>query len=135
MNRDDQEKLIDYWTETAAHDFETMKSLYQGSRYDAALFFGHIVLEKMLKALVVKNTGDHAPYTHNLVQLAEIGNAPLSDQDMSFLREANTFNIEARYPEAKLRFYKLCTQEYTQPRIELVDKLYSILCHEIKQSK
>ena len=112
-----------------------MQSLCASKRYDASLFFGHIVLEKILKALVVQRTGDHAPYTHNLVQLAEVSGATFSADEMMFLQEANTFNMEARYPEAKLRFYKQCTEDFTRPKIEKIEQLYDRICHELKQSK
>ena len=35
MKKEDQEKLIKYWHETAKHDYETMKSLFKSKRYDA----------------------------------------------------------------------------------------------------
>lgn len=135
MKKRDQKKLIDYWHKTASHDYETMKSLFKSKRYDASLFFGHIVLEKILKALVVENTGEHAPSTHNLVRLAEIAEAALSQKEKDLLRAANRFNIEARYPEQKLEFYKLCTREYTQEYIDKIDKLYKKLCQKLKLKK
>ena len=45
--------------------------MLEHDRRRAALFFAHLALEKALKALVVKATGDFAPLTHNLVVLAE----------------------------------------------------------------
>jgi len=42
-------QLIKYWKATADHDYDTMVSLYKLKRYDACLFFGHIVLEKIKK--------------------------------------------------------------------------------------
>ena len=32
---------------------------------------GHLAVEKLLKALVIKNTKKHAPYTHSLDKLAK----------------------------------------------------------------
>lgn len=132
MNKADQKKLVDYWRKTAEHDHETMMSLFQIKRYDACLFFGHIVLEKTLKALVAHITGDHAPYTHNLIRLAELADMKLSEEEMEFLREVNTFNMEARYPEEKLVFYRRCTPEYTEIFRNKIDDFYKKLCRELK---
>lgn len=133
MNTADQKKLVDYWKKTAEHDYETMQGLFQIKRYDACLFFGHIVLEKTLKALVAHVIGDHAPYTHNLIRLAELANMKLSEEETEFLREVNTFNMEARYPEEKLAFYQCCTPEYTETYQNKIDDFYKKLCHELKR--
>lgn len=64
--------VIAYWLETAKHDYETMKVLHDNARYSDALFFGHVVLEKVLKSLVVKKTVKHAPHTHDLTRLQSL---------------------------------------------------------------
>lgn len=44
-------KTINYWSDSAAYDLETGESLLELKRYPYALFFGHLALEKILKAL------------------------------------------------------------------------------------
>lgn len=135
MKKIDQKKVLDYWEKTAEHDYETMQVLFKSKRYDASLFFGHLVLEKILKALVVHNTGEHAPRTHHLPRLAEIAGLHLDKEDVTILREANDFNTDARYPEQKLEFYKRCTKEYTSKHFTAIDILYKKLCQKLKQKK
>lgn len=135
MKKEDQKKLVDYWRKTAAHDYDTMKSLFEGKRYDACLFFGHIVLEKALKALVAKNTGEYVPRTHNLMRLSELAELSLDDDDKNLLRDANDFNMEARYPSGRLEFYRQCTPKYTEKYFIVIDALYKKLCRQLKQKK
>lgn len=59
-------KTIEYWKEGAKYNLETAETLLRGNRYPYALFFGHFALEKVLKALAVKETKTHASYTHSL---------------------------------------------------------------------
>ncbi len=59
-------------------------------------------LEKILKAHVCKKTLDLAPRIHNLVRLAEIASLELNQNQLDFLAELNTFNIEGRNPESLL---------------------------------
>jgi len=125
--KDNYKKLVKYWQETAAYDYDTMKSLVKSRRYASSLFFGHIVLEKILKALVVNQTKAHALYTHNLILLMKISKVELNKSEIDLLKMVNDFNIEARYPEYKLKFYKFCTEE--------VDKLYKKLCQKLKPKK
>ena len=57
----DIDKTVDYWVEGAEYDFETGKNLLESKKYPYALFFAHLAIEKVLKAIVVKNTQEHAP--------------------------------------------------------------------------
>ena len=52
MKEADIKKAVKYWRATAGHDYETMLALFQAKRYSDSLFYGHIVLEKILKARV-----------------------------------------------------------------------------------
>lgn len=132
---DDYKKLVKYWQETAAYDYDTMKSLVKSKRYASSLFFGHIVLEKIFKGLVVKNTKKHAPYTHDLVQLYKLAGMELNNSTKDLLYEVNKFNMKARYPEWKSQFYKYCTKEYAERYLDEINKLYKNLCQKLKQKK
>ena len=67
----ESDKTIAYWADSSAYDLETGATLLRSKKYPYALFFGHLAIEKILKALVVKHTGTHAPYSHSLVMLAK----------------------------------------------------------------
>lgn len=131
MKPQELKKIIRYWQETAAHDYSTMLVLYKNKRYSDSLFFGHIILEKMLKAHVVKTTKQQAPYIHDLIRLQEHTDLEFSPEIVSFLNKVNDFNIRARYPEHKLKFYKQCTKEYTQPYFDQIVILYKKLCQKL----
>ena len=135
MKKEDVKKIVKYWQKTAEHDFETMLYLFKGKKYSESLFFGHIILEKILKGLVVKGTKKQAPYIHDLIRLKEIAKLELSQDEIKFLNKINEFNIRARYPEYKLQFYKKCDKEYTKKYFDEIIKLYEKLCQKLKQKK
>lgn len=124
--------LIKYWQETAEYDYKTMISLFKSKRYSDSLFYGHLVLEKILKALVVQETKSHAKPVHNLVVLSEDAKINISKDELEFLAEVNKFNIRARYPDYKLSFYKICDLNYTKPRLIKIKLIYKKLCKELK---
>ena len=132
MKKEKSEKIAGYWKKTAQHDYKTMMGLFKIKRYSDCLFFGHIVLEKILKGLVAKNTSKEAPYIHDLVRLQELAKMQLDKDDLKFLKEVNNFNIRVRYPDYKLRFYKICTKEFTEKRLKRIVKLYKKLCLKLK---
>ena len=94
-----------------------------------------MVLEKILKGLIVRSTQKQAPYIHDLVRLQEIAGLKLSEKEIDLLDEINDFNIRARYPEYKLRFYKLCTRTYTKSYLDKIIPLYQKLCQDLKRKK
>jgi len=124
--------LVKYWKDTAAHDYETMVSLYNSKRYSDCLFFGHIVLEKILKALVVKRTKRQTPLIHDLVRLQEIAGLNLDERIVESLDQINEFNIRARYPDYKTEFYKRCDKKYADRYLSSIKEIYSALCRKLK---
>lgn len=77
---------------------------------------GHylLVLEKLLKASHVKNISSEVPRTHNLLQLAQKTGLTLSAEQQDLLDEVTTFNVKARYPDYKNRFYGKATAGFTE---------------------
>jgi len=128
-------EIIDYWAKTSRHDYETMLGLFKIKRYSDTLFYGHIVLEKILKALVVQQTKKQAPYTHNLNLLADLTKIVFDERALDLLKEVNRFNIRARYPDTKLGFYKLCDKGYAEKHLKKIKRIYKFLCQKIKQKK
>ena len=79
------EEHIQYWVESADHDLDSAESLFAAGKYDWSLFIGHLVLEKILKALYVQDNQNRLPpKTHNLVKLAENTNVVFSRPEFFF---------------------------------------------------
>ncbi|WPP49689.1 HEPN domain-containing protein [Catalinimonas niigatensis] len=90
-----------------------MTHLYSSKDYHWALFMGHLVIEKLLKASIVKVTQQHAPLSHDLRRLAKLSGITFSTDHTKWLDAITSFNINARYDSYKQEFYKKCTPEYT----------------------
>ena len=59
---------IQYWLDSAENDWAAAENLFASGKYDWCLFIGHLVLEKILKALFVQdNNNQLPPKTHNLI--------------------------------------------------------------------
>lgn len=123
----DIKKQIDYWEKSAKHDFETAESLIREKKFDWALFLAHLVLEKILKAIYIKEKKIFPPKTHNLVLLIKEIGLKISEEDYDFFEEVNTFNISSRYPDEQLKFYKLCTKNFTLEKFNKIKEKYQWL--------
>ena len=105
--------VVKYWVTASAEDFDSAEILYQNKKYHHALFFCHLSIEKMLKAIVVKSTGAAPPLSHDLVRFAERAGLDLSEPKKNELAEITTFNIAARYDDYKLSFQEKATEEFS----------------------
>jgi HEPN domain-containing protein len=107
-------KIIEHWKESSQQDYQTMLNLFKSGDYNWALFLGHLVIEKLLKALYVKQKRTHAILSHDLLRLATAIGLNLTDEQQDWFDRLTTFNINARYDNYKQEFYKLCTKDFAE---------------------
>ena len=93
------QKQIDYWINGAVDDLESAEILIEHKRMLHGLFFCHLVIEKILKAHVVKISQEIAPRTHNLIHLLEITHLELSESEEIFLGILMKYQLQGRYPD------------------------------------
>lgn len=100
-----------------------MLNLYDSGDFNWCLFIGHLVLEKLLKALYIKNIDEKHPITHDLLRLAESLSLELNEEKKDILDTITTFNISVRYPDYNRSFYLKCTPEYTAEYMNKIKEL------------
>ena len=96
----DFDKHIDFWQDSADEDWKAAEDLLKTGNFRHALFFAHLTMEKLLKAKLVKKTGEAAPKIHNLARLAELAGLKASDEDAETMARMNEFQLEGRYPSS-----------------------------------
>lgn len=116
----DKDKLISYWVESSDKDFKTMEDLFQTNNNSWALFMGHLVIEKLLKGLYVKEKLEFPPLIHDLRRIYEKSGQELNIERQEIFDSISRFNINARYDDYKESFYKLCTDDFTKEWIEKI---------------
>lgn len=116
---------LEYWRNGAADDLDTAEKLFASKKYHHSLFFLHLAIEKLLKAIHQKRRNEPAPPIHNLNRLAELSGLSMDDKLDSELREISTFNISARYNDYKYNFYKKATLDYSRRWLDTGKRLYN----------
>lgn len=108
------------------YDLESAKVLYQGKRYLTMAFSCQQSIEKILKALFVKQKNETPPYTHNLIRLEALLDFadPIDPVKLGFLEEINSYYIETRYTEELSEMSDILTDEKS---LELLEKTEGIL--------
>ena len=127
------EKQVEYWLTESEKDLPVAESMLTNGHYNWSLFVGHLVLEKLLKAIYVKEHQKLAPRIHDLVKLAKSINLSLSDQQLVFLSEVSDFNMESRYPDEKNQFLKQCNREFAEKYLKQIKETHSWLKKQIKE--
>jgi len=125
---------IDYWLKSSENDWLVAQHLVERGDYSYALFFGHLTVEKLLKALCAASD-QVPPFTHRLVYLAEKAGIDISEDQIELLEIITDFNLEARYPDEKFSFYRRCTQEFTLQYIQRIEEIRQWLLQETKLLK
>ncbi len=93
------EKQIEYWQETAESNIETASILVTAGKYIEAMFFCHLCIEKILKALVVKQIKNIPPKSHDLFYLSTLAKLEITDGQSDLMQILMKYQLEGRYPE------------------------------------
>lgn len=116
--------LMNYWLDSSDEDYNVMQVLYNNKKNTWCLFLGHLVIEKLLKALYAKNnkSAPYAPKSHDLLYLIEKIGLDITDEQEDLLNTITKFNMSARYDDYKKEFYLKCTDDYTREQIENIEE-------------
>ena len=120
-----KEELINFWFESAENDLDTMRLLYKNKKNTWSLFIGHLVVEKLLKGLIIRNNSDVlvVPKIHNLILLSQKAKLVVPNKIKEKIQVINTFNISVRYDDYKKTFEEKCTDSYTKNQINNIEEV------------
>ncbi len=124
---------IEYWLTIADKDWEIVQKLYRSEDYMYCLFFCHLVIEKISKAIWVKNHDTNIPpKVHNIISLLDESKISLDTENTEFMLLLNEFNIEARYPDYKQKIFKICNKKYTDEMLIKVKEIRQCLLSKMQ---
>ena len=128
-----KEELTNYWIDSSEIDFKAMENLFASRDYIWALFLGHLVIEKLLKAVAANNNFEHIPKIHDLNKLAKISGLEPDNSTKDLLDIITSFNLEARYPDYKKEFYKKCDSNFTFKYLSKIKEIRLWLLNQLKK--
>ncbi|MDR3188006.1 MAG: HEPN domain-containing protein [Prevotellaceae bacterium] len=123
-----KEQHIAYWISSAKEDWLSVEALLDRKRYLHCLFWAHLTLEKLAKALWVKHhEANLPPKTHNITWLLDNSNVDLGKDSMEFLANFNDFQLSGRYPDYLNQIHKVCTESFTINELTKVKEVRTCL--------
>jgi len=118
-----KKERVDFWIKSAKEAKEVMLWLYKGKRYSDALFYGQLMLEKLLKAVYISKFNKSPPFVHDLLFLAKKSKLEVTVDLSKDLEIITGFNINARYDDYKESFRTTATKEYTIAFFEIIEEI------------
>lgn len=120
------EKVIKNWLALAEYDLKTAKAMMRSGRYLYVAFTCQQTIEKILKAIYVKEKEETPPYTHNLIRLAEELSVikPIDEETNRFLERLNSYYIQSRYTEEIYQISKTLNKKSTNEILSKTKELF-----------
>ena len=110
---------IKYWIKTSDDDWNRVDFMFKNKDYVFALFCVHLSIEKICKAIWVKdNVSNFPPRIHDLVRIIEGTRATLTGDEKKFLKKLTEFQLDGRYPDYQFKIYKTCNKQFAAEVIE-----------------
>ncbi len=119
------------WEERARYDLDTARAMLGSGRHLYVLFCGQQAIEKAIKAVIVRKTGEFPPRVHNLLRLAEVAELALTSEHKQFLGDLSAYYIQTRYPEEMASLEETISAELAEETLrktrEVAEWLFSML--------
>ena len=123
-----KQEHINWWIEEAYRNWQTAIFNRDGKQNVFSLFAFHLCVEKLLKAVWIKdNTDNFPPRTHDLTKIYNETDLDLDNKWYALLVIVSEWNIEGRYPDYKLKIYKRATDEYVLEYSKQIEELINLL--------
>lgn len=98
---------IKYWIDISEKDWKRAELFLKEKDYVFALFCLHMSMEKLIKAVWVReNNTNFPPRIHNLITIIADTSYDPESEEAHMLEELNRYQLEGRYPDYRATIYK-----------------------------
>ncbi len=118
-------KKHEEWFFQSDYDLETAVDMFKSGRYVYCIFMCHLSLEKALKGLFVKRTGEYPSKSHSLLFFIEKLGIQMSDSSYEFVFTLNKISIPTRFPEDLRKLFEAYTRKRTEEILNLTKEKQS----------
>jgi len=128
-----KEDHVTFWLKQADDDWNAVDALFKGGSYLQSLFFAHLVIEKICKAIWIRhNTENIPPRTHNLLFILSSTPLVMDETQSEFLLKLNRFQLEGRYPDYLSKLQMVCNESFTRDMLTSTNNIRLWLLKEMQ---
>ncbi|MGA2296028.1 MAG: HEPN domain-containing protein [FCB group bacterium] len=123
------DKTINNWLKIAEYDLTSAEAMLNSKRYIYVAFMCQQAIEKLLKAIYVKQKNETPPYIHNLNKLFSSIKLDdkISDVKKLFIVELNNYYVESRYAEDIAEISKKINKKKATEILKVTQELFEWL--------
>jgi len=113
------------WYFQSDYDYETAVDMFKSGRAVYCIFMCHLSLEKALKGLLVRKTGEFPIKSHSLVYFVEKMGLELNESHYEFIFMLNKISVPTRYPDDLRKLFNAYTRERTKSILKQTKEVQS----------
>lgn len=113
------------WYFQSDYDLETAFDMLKSGREVYCIFMCHLSLEKALKGLLIKKTGEFPIKSHSLTYFVDKIELKMSDSQYEFIFMLNKISVPTRYPDDLRKLFSTYTTERTNSILQQTKELQS----------
>ncbi|MFZ4464897.1 MAG: HEPN domain-containing protein [Bacteroidales bacterium] len=102
------------WYFQSDYDLETAVDMFNSGRTVYCIFMCHLSLEKALKGLLIKKTGENPSKSHSLMYFVDKLELELTYSIHEFLFMLNKISVPTRYPDDLRKLFAAFSNERTE---------------------
>lgn len=126
------QKTIQEWIEIAEYDLQTAEAMLSSGRYLYVAFMCQQAIEKILKAIYVKNKNELPPRTHNLLYFVDVLGIKIEEAALLLLSNLNQFYLESRYPGERINLAKELDRNKAQGVLAKTQEVWECLRQKLQ---
>jgi HEPN domain-containing protein len=108
-----ESKKYKEWMHQSDYDLDTAEAMFNSGRNIYCIFMCHLSLEKALKGLLKKRTGEEPIKLHNLIYFVDKIGLALIPEQFDFISMLNKVSVPTRYPDDLQKLITVYTRERT----------------------
>jgi len=113
------------WFFQSDYDLDTAADMLASGREVYCIFMCHLSLEKALKGLLIKRTGEFPSKSHSLIYFVDKIDLKTPESIFEFLYTLNKISVPTRYPDDLRKLFSAYTKERTESILKQTREIQS----------
>ena len=123
---------IAHWLREAEQNWQEVQQMFAAGTYIPCLFWAHLTLEKIAKALWIQhNEANFPPFIHKITRLLELADVELTSDQMTFFQQLDAFQLQGRYEGYAVGLRQRATPAFTHAVLQQAAVLRQCLLEKL----
>ena len=127
-----KQEHVGHWVKGSDFNWREVEKMIADDSIIPGLFWLHLSLEKLAKALWVQdNGGNTPPFTHNIGKVLAATTLVISPAQARFVQQLNTFQLEGRYEDYRMNLRQGATTEFARHVLQEASLLRQCILNQL----